>query len=65
MFYPNHPIVLEVAPEERDRALVWLMKNHPKLDCLVEDTEDDGAQIRVAEQDAAILEALADLLDRP
>ncbi len=65
MFYPNHPIVLEVAPDERDRALVWLMKNHPKLDCLVEDIEKDGAQIRVAEQDAAILEALADMLDRP
>lgn len=64
MWYPDHPIVLEVTAEERDKALVWLMKNHPKLDCLVEDADDGGAEIRVGDRDAAILDALADMLER-
>lgn len=63
MWYPDHPIVLEVTADERDKALVWLMKNHPSLDCLVEDADDGGAEIRVADKDAAVLDALADMLD--
>lgn len=56
-------MVLEISAEERDKALVWLMKNHPKLDCLVLDN-DDGADIRVRDEDAAVLDALAAMLDR-
>lgn len=56
-------MVLEISAEERDKALVWLMKNHPKLDCLVLDN-DDGAEIRVRDEDAAVLDALAAMLDR-
>lgn len=64
MWYPDHPIVLEVTADERDKALVWLMKNHPRLDCLVEEAEDGGAEIRVADGDVAVLESLADMLER-
>lgn len=63
MFHPAHPIVLEVSAAERDKALVWLMKNHSKLECLVEDLSDGAAEIRVREEDAAVLDALADMLD--
>lgn len=63
MLHLNHPIVLEVGAAERDKALVWLMKNYPKLDCMVEDTRDGGAEIRVRDQDCAVLDALADMLD--
>lgn len=62
MLHLAHPIVLEVSAAERDKALVWLMKNHPKLECLVEDMDDGAAEIRVREEDVAILDALADML---
>lgn len=65
MFYLSHPIVLEVGPDERDKALVWLAKNYPTIDCVLVDADDGGAEIRVGDQDAAILNALADMLDRP
>lgn len=63
MFHFHYPIVLEVAVGERDKALVWLMKNYPKLECRVEDMACGGAEIRVRDQDAAVLDALAGMLD--
>lgn len=63
MFHPFHPMVLEVPEGERDKALVWLMKNHPKLDCLVEEADGGGVEIRVRDEDAAVLDALADALE--
>ncbi|MGE5517888.1 MAG: hypothetical protein ACM31D_18955 [Bacteroidota bacterium] len=65
MFHFDYPILLAVSADERDKALVWLMKNHPKLECQVEDMACGGAEIRVRNQDADILDALAELLDRP
>lgn len=63
MWYGDHPIVLELTANEREKALVWLMKNHSKLDCQVEERADGSAEIRVRDEDAAVLDALADMLD--
>lgn len=64
MFYADFPIVLEVTPDERDRALTWLISHHPQLEYLVEDADDGAAEIRVHEHDAAILDSVADMLER-
>lgn len=63
MLHLRYPIVLELTAGERDKALVWLVKNHPKLDCRVDDRDDGSAEIRVRDEDAGVLDALADMLE--
>jgi hypothetical protein len=63
MWFQRYPVVLELSAGERERALIWLMKNHSTLDCKVEDRADGGSAVRVRDEDAAVLEALAGILD--
>jgi len=63
MWFQRYPMVLELSAGERDRALMWLMKNHSTLDCKIEERSHGGAVVRVRDEDAPILEALAGILD--
>lgn len=62
MWFQRYPVVLDLSAAERDRALMWLMKNHSTLDCKIEEAADGGASVRVREADAAVLDALAGML---
>lgn len=64
MFYAEYPVILEIAPEERVKALRWLVSTHPRLDYLLEEEDDDSAELRVRPEDAPVLDALADMLER-
>ncbi|MBC7953033.1 MAG: hypothetical protein H7Z12_14595 [Rhodospirillaceae bacterium] len=63
MWFNDYPMVLEVSAAERDRALMWLMKNHSTLDCKVQELSGGGAEIRVRDGDCAVLDALGALLE--
>jgi len=64
VFYAEYPVILEIAPEERVKALRWLVSTHPRLDYLLEEEDDDSAELRVRPEDASVLDALADMLER-
>ncbi|MEW5726469.1 MAG: hypothetical protein AB1918_01450 [Pseudomonadota bacterium] len=61
-FGDRYPVFLELSAADRDRALVWLLKNHSRLDCKVDDADGGGAVVRVGTEDAKVLEDLAALL---
>lgn len=63
MWLQRYTMVLELSAAERDRALLWLIKNHAALDCKIEDASDGGASVRVRDQDAPVLPALAKMRD--
>jgi len=56
----RYPLVLRVPPPQRERALWWLLKNHPKLDCRTAESFTGELILRVRRGDDAILASLAE-----
>lgn len=63
MWLLRYPHALEVPAQERDKALVWLLNNHPNLDCRIDEGADGGVIICVGDADAGLLDQLAGMLE--
>jgi hypothetical protein len=61
----RYPVELRVPAPEREKALWWLLKNHPKLDCRADDSFTGELILRVRREDGALLATLAERLGLP
>ena len=61
----RYPIVLRIPAAQRESALWWLLKNHPKLDCRAGESLTGALVLRVRRADAGLLATLAERLGLP